>query len=81
MRSRREKAERFRSLHQPGHPVVLVNAWDAISARIIESLGFGAVATTSAGIAFLEGFPMGSGLGARRCWPGSLAFVARSMFR
>lgn len=63
MRSRREKAERFRSLHQPGHPVVLVNAWDAISARIIESLGFGAVATTSAGIAFLEGFPDGQRIG------------------
>jgi 2-methylisocitrate lyase-like PEP mutase family enzyme len=46
-------------LHRRGEPVVLVNAWDAVSARIIEELGFPAIATTSAGIAWLEGFADG----------------------
>jgi 2-methylisocitrate lyase-like PEP mutase family enzyme len=59
MTTQREKAERLRDLHRPGDPVILVNAWDAISARIIESLGFPAIATTSAGVANLEGFPDG----------------------
>ena len=37
----------------------MVNAWDAVSARIVESLGFPAVATTSSGVANGEGFPDG----------------------
>jgi 2-methylisocitrate lyase-like PEP mutase family enzyme len=53
------KAEAFRALHFASAPLVLVNAWDAASARIIEELGFPAVATTSAGIAFSRGFPDG----------------------
>jgi 2-methylisocitrate lyase-like PEP mutase family enzyme len=56
MSTQREKAELLRSLHRRGDPLVLVNVWDAVSARIIEELGFPAIATTSAGIAFLEGF-------------------------
>jgi 2-methylisocitrate lyase-like PEP mutase family enzyme len=59
MPTQREKAEAFRSLHRRGDPVVLVNVWDAVSARIIEELGFPAIATTSAGIAWLEGFADG----------------------
>jgi 2-methylisocitrate lyase-like PEP mutase family enzyme len=54
-----DKARTLRDLHQRGNPVVFVNAWDAISARIIESLGYPAVATTSAGVAFSEGYPDG----------------------
>ena len=54
-----KKAEAFRRLHLGPEPLVLVNAWDAASARIIEELGFPAVATTSAGIAFSRGFPDG----------------------
>ncbi|MGO4751408.1 isocitrate lyase/phosphoenolpyruvate mutase family protein, partial [Streptomyces sp. 2MCAF27] len=41
----------FRARHVPGHPLVLPNAWDAPSARIIEDAGAPAVATTSAGLA------------------------------
>lgn len=59
MSTQREKAERFRALHRRGDPVVLINAWDAVSARIIEDLGFPAVATTSAGVAWSEGYPDG----------------------
>jgi 2-methylisocitrate lyase-like PEP mutase family enzyme len=46
-----EKAQRFLSLHQPGEPLLLANAWDAGSAKILTSLGFGALATTSSGFA------------------------------
>jgi 2-methylisocitrate lyase-like PEP mutase family enzyme len=59
----RDKAEEFRRMHVPGEPVVLINAWDAASARIVELLGFRAVATTSGGVAFLEGFPDGQKVG------------------
>lgn len=48
------KAERFRALHQ-GPLFVLPNPWDAGSARILASMGFAALATTSAGLAFALG--------------------------
>jgi 2-methylisocitrate lyase-like PEP mutase family enzyme len=54
-----KKAEAFRGMHFGPEPLVLVNAWDAASARIIEELGFPAIATTSAGIAFSRGFTDG----------------------
>jgi len=49
MSSQQEKADLFRSLHQPGQPLRLANAWDQGSARVFASLGFEALATTSAG--------------------------------
>lgn len=49
-----EKAERFHALHQAGC-FVIANAWDAGSARILTGLGFAALATTSAGLAFMLG--------------------------
>jgi 2-methylisocitrate lyase-like PEP mutase family enzyme len=54
-----EKAERLLALHHAADPLIFINAWDVVSARIIESLGFPAIATTSAGIAWTEGFPDG----------------------
>lgn len=48
------KADQFHSLHQEGC-FVLPNAWDAGSARLLASLGFAAIATTSAGLAFMLG--------------------------
>ena len=45
----RARALAFRSLHVPGRPLVLPNAWDVTSARIVEDAGAAAVATTSAG--------------------------------
>ncbi|MEV5844916.1 isocitrate lyase/phosphoenolpyruvate mutase family protein [Streptomyces sp. NPDC051985] len=53
---RRELAARFVELHREGC-FLLPNAWDAGSARILESAGFPAVATTSAGVAFSLGRP------------------------
>jgi 2-methylisocitrate lyase-like PEP mutase family enzyme len=57
--NQRRKAEAFRALHHTDHPLLLVNAWDISSARIVEEAGFPAVATTSAGIAFASGYPDG----------------------
>lgn len=54
-----EKARLLRSLHQPGKPVVFFNVWDAVSARILEELGYPAIATSSAAVAWIEGFPDG----------------------
>ncbi|WP_330308967.1 MULTISPECIES: isocitrate lyase/phosphoenolpyruvate mutase family protein [unclassified Streptomyces] len=50
--SLRETALAFHALHVPGRPLVLPNAWDAASARIVEGAGAAAVATTSAGLAW-----------------------------
>jgi 2-methylisocitrate lyase-like PEP mutase family enzyme len=55
----RKKAEALRALHSGPEPLVLVNVWDAGSARIVDDLGFPALATTSAGIAFSKGLPDG----------------------
>src|SRR3954467_3434530 len=44
-----EKAARLLDLHHQRVPLLLVNAWDAGSARLLESLGFDAIATTSSG--------------------------------
>ena len=46
-----EKAERFLTLHRPGEPLLLPNPWDLGSARLLASLGFEALATTSSGFA------------------------------
>lgn len=49
------KAELFRSLHVPGRPLLLANAWDAASARVAERAGAAAVATTSSGVSWTLG--------------------------
>ena len=53
------KAEVFRALHQREGIFVIPNPWDAGSAKILESLGFEALATTSAGLAFSLAKPDG----------------------
>ncbi|MCC5579590.1 isocitrate lyase/phosphoenolpyruvate mutase family protein [Microtetraspora sp. AC03309] len=57
-----EKALLFRSLHVAGSPLLLANAWDAASARIVEAAGASAIATTSAGVAWSLGAPDGDRL-------------------
>lgn len=54
-----KKAERLRKLHQGPKILIFPNAWDVISARIVEDLGFPGVATTSAGVAAVLGYPDG----------------------
>jgi 2-methylisocitrate lyase-like PEP mutase family enzyme len=62
----KKKAEAFRTMHTGKGTVLLPNVWDVASARIIEEAGFPAIATTSAGIAFAQGFPDGQKIPADR---------------
>ena len=50
------RCDLLRSLHVPGRPLVLPNAWDAASARAVVAAGFPVVATTSAGVADALGY-------------------------
>ncbi len=61
MTSQQNAADLFRRLHQTGL-LVLPNAWDAGSARLIESVGAKAIATTSAGVAWSHGHADGHAL-------------------
>jgi 2-methylisocitrate lyase-like PEP mutase family enzyme len=54
MRTQAQKAKAFRALHS-GVPFVIPNPWDAGSARVLEAMGFEALATTSSGFAFTLG--------------------------
>lgn len=51
------KARQFQALHQQNQTFVMPNAWDAGSAKMLAAVGFKAIATTSAGIAFSLGRP------------------------
>jgi 2-methylisocitrate lyase-like PEP mutase family enzyme len=53
------QAATFRRMHQGPEPLRLPNAWDAGSARLFESLGAPAIATTSAGVAWALGYADG----------------------
>lgn len=61
MTSRTDLAAAFRHFHHPqdGRILVLPNAWDAMSARVIEHAGARAIATTSAGASWALGRPDG----------------------
>jgi 2-methylisocitrate lyase-like PEP mutase family enzyme len=60
MRTQAEKAETFRGLHHRDHAFIIPNPWDVGTARLLETLGFEALATTSAGFAFSIGTPDGA---------------------
>jgi len=55
----KKKAEAFLAMHTGEDPVLLANVWDVAGARIVEGAGLPAIATTSAGIAFAQGYPDG----------------------
>jgi 2-methylisocitrate lyase-like PEP mutase family enzyme len=55
MSSQTQKADRFLALHHGDEPLLLPNPWDAGSAKILASIGFSALATTSAGFAMTLG--------------------------
>ncbi|MGJ7606027.1 isocitrate lyase/PEP mutase family protein [Variovorax sp. LT1R20] len=57
--TRQQRTETFHRLHAGPAPLVLVNAWDAVSASIVERAGAKAIATTSAGIAWALGYSDG----------------------
>ncbi len=61
----KQKAEHFKQLHdREDHILMLPNAWDTGSARMMQAMGFEAIATTSAGYAFSVG---------KRDWPGEVS--------
>ncbi len=57
--SQKQKAEIFLGLHSGPKILVLPNAWDVVSSRILEDLSYPAIATTSAGVAAVLGYPDG----------------------
>jgi 2-methylisocitrate lyase-like PEP mutase family enzyme len=67
-----QKASRLLDLHHASQPLVLINAWDAASAAMVEHCGLPAIATSSAAMANALGFPDGQYLP----WPQMLDAVA-----
>jgi 2-methylisocitrate lyase-like PEP mutase family enzyme len=59
IRKQAEKAEKFRKLHHGPQMLLLPNAWDVASARILEECGHPAIATSSAAVAYSLGYPDG----------------------
>jgi 2-methylisocitrate lyase-like PEP mutase family enzyme len=58
-----EKAELLRSLHVPGHPLIVCNVWDAVTARLVAGVpGVRAIASASHSVSFAHGVPDGGGL-------------------
>src|ERR1700682_430214 len=66
----------FRHLHRKDHVLVLPNAWDAATARLCEKAGAEAIATTSAGFAWANGYADGHHLPKRILLDG-IAAIAR----
>jgi 2-methylisocitrate lyase-like PEP mutase family enzyme len=60
MASQAEKGMAFRALHERDRAFIIPNPWDVGTARLLQSLGFEALATTSAGFAFSIGKPDGA---------------------
>jgi 2-methylisocitrate lyase-like PEP mutase family enzyme len=52
----RSRCDLLRSLHRPGTPLLLPNAWDVVTARAVVAAGFPVVATTSGGVAGTLGY-------------------------
>jgi 2-methylisocitrate lyase-like PEP mutase family enzyme len=65
IKAQAEKAEKLRKLHHGPRILALPNAWDAVSARILEELGYPAIATSSAAVAFSLGYPDGQRISRR----------------
>lgn len=57
--TQRDQADILRRLHAGPGILVLPNAWDVATARLVEEAGFAAIATTSAGVAWALGYPDG----------------------
>ncbi|MGV3529437.1 MAG: isocitrate lyase/PEP mutase family protein [Flavisolibacter sp.] len=54
-----EKALQLRQLHHAENLLILPNIWDVLGAKLLESLGYPAIATASASIAYANGYPDG----------------------
>ncbi len=78
MISQQEKGRIFEALHEEPGAFVIPNAWDAGSARLLQNLGFQAIATTSAGFAFTIGKPDGIGAVSREENLGNARAIAQA---
>jgi len=78
MISQTEKGKAFAALHEEPGVFVIPNAWDAGSARLLQHLGFQALATTSAGFAFTIGKPDGEGMVSREEHLGNVRAIAQA---
>ncbi|TDD30613.1 isocitrate lyase/phosphoenolpyruvate mutase family protein [Kribbella turkmenica] len=71
-------AELFRALHHGGTPLILPNAWDPVSARIVAEAGFPAVATSSGAVARVLGYDDGQATPAAEMFT-AVARIARAV--
>lgn len=60
--NQQHKAKQFRDLHHSGRLLILPNIWDPLGALLLENLGFRAVATASASVAFSNGYDDGENI-------------------
>jgi 2-methylisocitrate lyase-like PEP mutase family enzyme len=60
--NQRQKAKQFRDLHLSGRLLILPNIWDPLGALLLENLGFPAIATASASVAFSNGYDDGENI-------------------
>ena len=82
MSTQREKAEELRRLHEAPEPLVLVNVWDAASARVVAGApGCRALATASWSIAAAHGYPDGEAIPRETMIEGVRVVAPRSIFR
>lgn len=54
-----QKEKQFHQLHHNGQPLVLPNIWNPLGAKLLEDIGYDAVATASASVAFANGYDDG----------------------
>jgi 2-methylisocitrate lyase-like PEP mutase family enzyme len=71
-------AETFRALHHGPAPLVLPNAWDPVSARVVAEVGYPAIATSSAAVARVIGYDDGQQTPAAEMF-GAIARIARAV--
>jgi 2-methylisocitrate lyase-like PEP mutase family enzyme len=60
--TQQEKADRFYELHHSGKLLILPNIWDSLGALMLEDIGYPAVATASASLAFSNGYDDGENI-------------------
>jgi 2-methylisocitrate lyase-like PEP mutase family enzyme len=73
-----ERADALRRLHKAPRPLVLPNAWDAASARLVEKAGFPVVATSSGAVAASLGYEDNDSMPVDEAF-GAIARIARSV--
>ena len=73
-----ERAATLRALHHGAEPLLLANAWDAASARLVAEAGLPAVATTSSGVAAALGYQDGDQMPVDEAFA-AVARIARSV--